>query len=45
MLICKLNEVSAYMYLFSHLYVLFSNKVNYTRDVRQAKLCVNIYGH
>jgi len=34
MLICKLNEVSSYMYLFSLLYVLSSNKVDYTRNIR-----------
>jgi len=34
MLICKLIEVSFYMYLFSLLYVLFTNKVDYMKNIR-----------
>jgi len=36
MLICKLIEVSFYMYLFSLLYVPFTNKVDYTRNIRHS---------
>jgi len=39
MLICKIDEVSSYMYLFSLLYVLFSNRADLHKKHRLSMKC------